>query len=957
MRLFVLGFAVACGQEPESDCVHSFYADADGDGHGVPEATVTGCIAPPGYETTHDDCNDRNRAVHPGAVEQCNGIDDDCDGHPDLPAALYVDLDRDGYGKDDASSCDQPDLPSAPVGGDCDDADAAVHPGVDEICNGIDDDCEGTADVDPIDGSISYTDADGDGYGDDATVSTSCELPAGSVTIGGDCDDDLSGVNPSRIEVCNEIDDDCDTLVDFDDPDLHATPQYADGDGDGFGDPSTTMNACTSMPGWVDDATDCDDSASAVNPHADEICNAIDDDCDDLTDDDDSSVTGRSVLYADDDGDGFGTLPSLLQCFATTGYTETHGDCDDSDAGVGLPTMKYRDADGDGYGGDADDRCPGPASTGWVATDGDCDDTRSDVLPGAAEVCDDADNNCDGLVDEDDPLVVWTTFYADTDEDGYGDDAVSVSESCDAPSGYVARRGDCGDGDAWVHPSAPEYCDEKDNDCDGSTDDSVVYVEWYADDDGDGYGDDTDVLYGCEIREGASFYGGDCDDAAATAYPGGTEICVNGVDDDCDGVTDPCPLDLDDADWSLVGPTVKTDVSTLGYAVLATDLNADGAADLVAAGPDIDPPVYVLLGPQSGESTLDAAAVTFESGSGSELGDAIDAADADLDGDADLLLGAPGDHTAYLLLGPLTASADATTADASFAVSDRGPSATVVKIVPDYDGDGKPEVAVNSFDETAGAREGQVFLAPATARRSVFRLRTDATYTYEGDANYQLGSSIVAIGDTTGDGIEELALGASGPAAQKVFLVAGGEAEGTYAISDAAIASLSADETGRFGASIDAADTDLDGYTDLIVGAPSPWAAVYAFRGPFHGERYATYAEARWEGETAMGFSVAADGDVDADGVPDVLIGGCVVETGWGVAYLDFGPATGVVDAADLILFGADREAVTGYSLGFVPDWTGDGGSEVVLGAPYFVGSSAEPGASHLYVFFSDNLH
>ena len=150
MRIFLLGFVVSCGlPQPEGECVRSlFYADADGDGHGIATATVAGCIAPPGYETTHDDCNDVDAAIHPGADERCDGLDNDCDGNVDAENTWYLDLDQDGYG-DDAEirhSCDPPYNPSSAVGGDCDDHQRDVHPGAVEVCNGVDDDCDSSTD-------------------------------------------------------------------------------------------------------------------------------------------------------------------------------------------------------------------------------------------------------------------------------------------------------------------------------------------------------------------------------------------------------------------------------------------------------------------------------------------------------------------------------------------------------------------------------------------------------------------------------------------------------------------------------------------------------------------------------------------------------------------------------------------------------------------------------------------
>ena len=106
----------------------------------------------------------------------------------------------------------------------------------------------------------------------------------------------------------------------------------------------------------------------------------------------------------------------------------------------------YTDADGDGTS---------------VAA-GDCDDTDPSISPDAIEICDGADNNCDGDIDE----GVTTAWYADSDGDGYGADDTRA-EACAAPAGYIPVGGDCDDADDAVSPGAVEICNAIDDDCDG----------------------------------------------------------------------------------------------------------------------------------------------------------------------------------------------------------------------------------------------------------------------------------------------------------------------------------------------------------------------------------------------------------------------------------------------------------------------------------------------------------
>ena len=111
----------------------------------------------------------------------------------------------------------------------------------------------------------------------------------------------------------------------------------------------------------------------------------------------------------------------------------------------------------------------------------DCNDNNAMINPGAVEVCDEVDNNCDGDIDEN----VLSQYYQDSDGDGYGDSDNYV-ESCQPASGYVLSGNDCDDADAGRYPSAIEVCDSIDNNCNEEIDEDLGDI-WYFDDDGDGY--------------------------------------------------------------------------------------------------------------------------------------------------------------------------------------------------------------------------------------------------------------------------------------------------------------------------------------------------------------------------------------------------------------------------------------------------------------------------------------
>ncbi|MEP6793612.1 MAG: CARDB domain-containing protein, partial [Saprospiraceae bacterium] len=272
---------------------------------------------------------------------------------------------------------------------------------------------------------------------------------------------------------------------------------YQDADNDSYGNAAISILACSQPSGYVSNDDDCNDANLNVHPGATEICNGMDDDCDGLTDDADPSITGRSTWYADADGDGFGdAASSTLACNQPSGY---------------------------------------------VSNDDDCDDANMNVHPGAIEICNGMDDDCDGLTDSADPSITGqSTWYADADGDGFGNASVSTL-ACNQPSGYVSNDEDCSDANMNVHPGAVEICNSIDDDCDGLTDDadpsSTDQVAWYADTDGDGYGDAATSTFACNQPSGYVSNDDDCNDGNMNIHPNAIEIC-NGIDDDCDGSTD-----------------------------------------------------------------------------------------------------------------------------------------------------------------------------------------------------------------------------------------------------------------------------------------------------------------------------------------------------------------------------------------------------------------------------------
>jgi large repetitive protein len=538
-----------------------WHLDGDGDGYGDAGDSVSACSQPDGYLEDGSDCDDNDDDINPASEELCNGEDDDCDGVVDGAGSVdagswYTDADGDGFGGGEAFvSCGTGDgLSDQP--GDCDDGNGSIHPEAEELCNGEDDDCDGEFDVDASDATLWYADGDGDGYGDLGDTLESCSQPAGYSEDGSDCDDDNNTIGPEAEELCNGLDDDCDGESDEEASD--APMWYEDGDGDGSG-AGPAVPSCEQPGGHSADAEDCDDDNNTIGPEAEELCNGVDDDCDDAVDGADAA--DAEVWYLDADGDGYGDSGSpMATCQPLDGYSSLDGDCDDGDGGKSPAATEvcdgedndcsgeadestasdamlwYVDADGDGFGsGDPISSCDG--ASGYSLSDGDCDDGSPAAAPDEEESCNDVDDDCDGDVDEDDALDahVW---YSDGDEDGYGDSS-EVAMACSQPEGHAAAGGDCDDNDNDQSPGVEEICNGIDDDCDEEIDeaDAVATDTWYTDGDGDGFGGMGSGVEACDQPDGMILAGGDCDDGDIAVGPAAEELC-DGIDNDCDGTAD-----------------------------------------------------------------------------------------------------------------------------------------------------------------------------------------------------------------------------------------------------------------------------------------------------------------------------------------------------------------------------------------------------------------------------------
>ncbi|MBK9645664.1 MAG: putative metal-binding motif-containing protein [Deltaproteobacteria bacterium] len=626
------------------------------------------------------------------------------------------------------------------------------------------------------------------------------------------------------------------------------------------------------------------------------------------------------------------------------------------------------DADGDGYTTTTFD---GP----------DCDDEDASVHPGALELCDGLDSDCDGLGDED----VWLTFYADVDGDGLGDEAApQLERACDpVPQGFVTDVGDCDDGDPAVGlPS-----------------------ERYDDLDGDGYGDGEAKLL-CPATPNTTEILGDCDDGDASVYPGAPETCSDAEDKNCDGSVGRVDLDGDghiaceecddsdaaispDADEICDGQDNDCDGLTddeddsVGAGRLTYYLDGDGdghgagssrrACEPPAGSADTDDdcddtnseisPSHVERCDTTADddcdgATTDCAARLDTLGAcaegvsvGDEAGRGVDGVDLNLDGAVALSIGAPGANGGggrLYLVGP-----DAARVDEGDELEGGGGSGAgaLVLTVPDFDGDGHDDLAVAAPDDDAVhlllAGGGAASLGGA-----------DVTLRHQ-ESGAALGAAL-SVGEVQGDGRADLLIGAPGVDAVgllglpvtdsgAVYLLIGA-ASSSAALNEAnaALTLLGEDSTGGLGAAVALSDWDNDGLDEPLASNIDRGSLGLSNNGEVllfsavSGEWMAQDAEFVLSlGSGVITTALAGSGDLNGDGKADLAVGSTDSESVWVL----LGPITKnltVSSSASLRVKGDSGDGV-GASARFVPDLDGDGDDELLIGAP------EEPGAVLIY--------
>jgi hypothetical protein len=386
-----------------------------------------------------------------------------------------------------------------------------------------------------------YPDNDFDGFGNSFSASILIPtFPVVGYSLNNlDCNDNSNAINPAASEICNNnLDDDCDGLTDGADPQTVVTTWYQDNDSDGKGNPAVSQTACSQPIGYVSNNLDCDDNNVAVCPMpVAPLTSTITDVTTTVSWSGTNCAQRYNLQYKRkvDVNWIYITLASNTLTYVfnnllpgTKYQWRVSTVCDSVSNVVSSPipvqnfTTRYRvypDADGDGYGNSLSSAVfvatiPTP---GYSSNNLDCNDNNSAAHPGGTEICNLADDNCNGITDEGIPV---STYYLDIDNDGYGNVAFTIL-ACTVPGGYASNSADCNDTNYNIRPNAPEICNGGlDDDCDGLVDNLDPGVTgqstWYIDSDGDGLGDFATTLLSCIPPLGYVGNSLDCNDNSSS---------------------------------------------------------------------------------------------------------------------------------------------------------------------------------------------------------------------------------------------------------------------------------------------------------------------------------------------------------------------------------------------------------------------------------------------------------
>lgn len=625
------------------------------------------------------------------------------------------------------------------------------------------------------------------------------------------------------------------------------------------------------------DTVDCDDNDSAINPGQEESCNGIDDDCNGLIDEDASDAR---VYNSDADGDGFGST-----------------------------TFQIASCDG--------------APDGYVEDSTDCNDLNAEAFPGAPELCNGEDDDCDDEVDEE---LEETVYFQDSDGDGYGDPSATTT-GCDIAEGWSDNDQDCDDLDAGVSPAAEEICgDGLDNDCDGTGE-------------GCGFSDVTGTRDARTTLEGES-----AGDYFGSPAKNVGDLNANGLD-------------------------------ALAVAARGSDLSAEDAGaiyifDFPVSGTTVGAASAdaVLTGEAAGDGVFSVAALGDSNGDG--VGDLVVGAKKSDEGGTDA-------GKVYFVTGPFNGEVPLQDADASWIGVGSGDQAGLV-MAHDLNGDGHQDIIVGAQkNDNGGNNAGAVFIlnGPFGAWMGDQGLYAADAFIKGEATGDQMGGGMVPVGDVTGDGIGDLLIGAPYAASGgfedvgAVFQL-NGPISGTSSVTDRADAHLVGTDGDQAGWGLaSAGDLDGDGLVDFMVNAQRSdngsdngnEGAVYLVTQDWTGNEDVSLEDtwAKIQGITTEDKLAAVSGDADfnGDGHIDIVVGSRFHDAGGtdaGSTWVLYGPFSGgtygLGELTGTQINGAAAGDGFGVPAGSIGDLNGDGADDLAVGARWSDSTAEDAGAAYIFL-------
>ncbi|MCK6503117.1 FG-GAP-like repeat-containing protein [Myxococcota bacterium] len=583
----------------------------------------------------------------------------------------------------------------------------------------------------------------------------------------------------------------------------------------------------------------------------------------------------------------------------------------------------------------------------------DCDDTDEAIHPDAAELCNGQDDDCDDDIDED--AVDASLYVPDADGDGWAVPAEPV-EACSAPTGMVLHQPgaavDCDDGDEAVYPGAEELCNGEDDDCDDDIDEDLTGT-WYADGDGDGWGDPDSAEESCPPDGGWVEQAGDCDDGDETVHPEATEICADEVDQDCDEVDLACTVvGLDAHGAAGLG---ASEGARYGQA-----LDSRGGHLVVGAPGDQAAAVAaLLLEPASGGLDASSADLQVLGVSGSGAGATVALSDDLLGaGVLTLAVGAPthsGQGAVALFAAEPGAPVAFEDAPALLAPSKTSWSlGTTLLAGGDLTGDGQPDLLVGDPGYGDGSTGAAWVVAGPLADWSSIDEHDRMLGAETGSA---AGRGLAAVGDLDGDGDGDIVVGApqQGSFHGQAYVVRGPLA-GHLDLVDADAIISTPESYSMLGAPVAGGDIDGDGHSDLLVGAigldrssfeTGKVGLTFLFTGldaalPTGVDAATGRLEQEEEYDSTdpqdLGLALSATRDLDGDARNDIVLSYPLrgeADHGLGTTYLVFGGVEGVLSLsrAQVRLVGDGPEDEAGRAVA-LDDLGGDGVLDLLIGAP-----------------------